>query len=196
VRAAALLSTAAAVLGAAGLLVALSSLDIATYVSEAGVPGTRYEVLYRASILAIGTSVGALAVALRGVARLPAAALALAALFTFVSGAVTCSPGCPLPPFERPTAADLVHGGSTVIALGLSGLAILLLAWRGPEGPLRMIARAGVAVAGPLLAASGGSLLLVGRGALTGVLERLALVATLLWLMATALTLALPPRES
>jgi hypothetical protein len=191
VRAAAVFSTVAAVLGAAGLLTSLSSLDAGTYVSEAGVPGTRYEGLYRASTLAIGASVGTLAFALRGVLRVAAAALVLATPFAFASGAVTCSPGCPLPPYERPTVADLVHGGSTVVALALCGLAILLLAWRGPESPLRTLARVGLAVAVPLLAASGVSLLFAGRGDLTGVLERLALVATLLWLIATALTAAL-----
>ena len=189
-RVAASFAVAAVVLGAVGLLISLSSLGIGTYVSEAGVPGTRYEGLYRASVLAIGMAVGALALALRGVERAAAVALALATPFALASAAVTCSQGCPLPPYERPTAADLVHAGSTVVSLAFCGLAILLLAWRGPDGPLRTVARAGLVVAVPLLAASGASLVFAGRGTATGVLERLALAAALGWLIATAVAVA------
>ena len=42
-----------------------------------------------------------------------AGAIAAAALATVLSATVTCSDGCPLPPFERATVADLVHATET-----------------------------------------------------------------------------------
>jgi len=67
---------------------------------------------------------------------------------------------------------------------------MMLLAWATTEPVSRRISLLGTAIAVPLLAAAGLSLLLVGRGALTGVLERLALAACLGWLVAISIRAA------
>src|SRR4029077_5034718 len=54
--------------------------------------------------------------------------VALDAVFGGVSAAVSCSPGCPLPPHETTTAQDLVHGGASILAVGLLGLGLLTVA--------------------------------------------------------------------
>jgi hypothetical protein len=179
-------ATGSAVLGAAGLLTAAARFPLSGYVSEAGVSGTPHSVLYRLSIFAIALALGLLAVAARSTVAIAAGSLAAAALFVAVSGTATCSPGCPLPPYERPTAADVVHGASSIVALGWCGLAMLGFAVRASDGWLRRLGWAGVAVAVPLLTLSGAALALAGRGTLSGVLERLALFAACAWLVATA----------
>jgi hypothetical protein len=63
---------------------------------------------------------------------------------------------------------------------------MLLFGRRARDRWLRRTGWAGVAVAVPLLAVSGLALAFAGRGALTGVLERVALAATCAWLVATA----------
>jgi hypothetical protein len=131
-------------------------------------------------------------VAHAGRAGTSAAALALAAAspFAALSGAVRCSAGCPLPPYERATAADLVHGAASVAALVLCAAGIVLLAARAADPWLRRVSTAGVVVAVPLLGGAGLGLVFAGRGAVTGVLERAALLAVLAWLVATAGRLA------
>ena len=112
-----------------------------------------------------------------------------------MSGAVTCSAGCPLPPFERATAADLVHGGASIAATASVVLAMVTLAVSGPAGPaLRRLAGLAAAVALPLCAAVGLAMLVLGRGAVVGVLERLVLALAVLWGLSTATALALARR--
>lgn len=116
-------------------------------------------------------------------------------MFTAVSGAVTCSAGCPLPPFERATTADLVHGGASIAATATVVLAMVTLAVSGPAGPVvRRLAGVAVALALPLAAALGLGMLLLGRGTVVGVLERLILALAVLWGLATATALALARR--
>jgi hypothetical protein len=164
-------------------LVVVNLRPVTGYVSEVGVPGTWSSVVFRLGVLGVAVALGLLAASLRGA---PALVLALAAPFTAVSGAVTCSPGCPLPPHDRPTAADLVHAGAVVAALALCALAMLLLAVLGTDPLLSRISRVGAGLAVPLLGAAGLAMLVVGRGTLTGVLERVALVACLGWLVAAS----------
>jgi len=178
-----------AVAATAGLVVS-NLRPISGYVSEVGVPGTWTSVLFRASVLAVAVALGLLAIAVRGA---PAYALGLAALFAAVSGAVTCSPGCPLPPHERPTVQDLVHASASVAALVLCALAMLLLAAWATDPVLRRVSRVGAGVAVPLLAVAGLAMLVVGRSTFTGVLERLALAACLGWLIATSSLRPCPP---
>jgi hypothetical protein len=185
-RRAASAATAFAVAGAVGLLTAVADAPLAGYVSEAGVPGQPQSLVYRLSIFAIAAALVLLAGAARATVAPAAALLGLAAAFAAVSGAVPCSPGCPLPPYERSTAADLVHAGGSIAALGWCGLAMLAFAVLGKERWLRRVGWLGVVVAIPLLAASGIALLVAGRGLVTGVLERLALAAALAWLVATS----------
>ncbi|WP_433553139.1 DUF998 domain-containing protein [Micromonospora zamorensis] len=165
------------------------------YVSEAGIAGSGHDTTYRIGILALAAALLLVGVALPpGVWAAPAL-LATGAVFTAVSGAVTCSAGCPLPPFERATAADLVHGGTSIAATASVVLAMVTLAVSGPAGPvLRRLAGLAAAVALPLCAAVGLAMLVVGRGAVVGVLERLVLAVAVLWGLSTATALALARR--
>ncbi len=87
---------------------------------------------------------------------------------------------------RKPTADDLVHAGASIVALLLCGFLMIWYGVQTVDSPLRRVARAGLVIALPLLALSAVALVAVGRGPLTGVLERLALIATSAWLVATA----------
>ncbi|MEU5904932.1 DUF998 domain-containing protein [Micromonospora sp. NPDC047467] len=163
------------------------------YVSEAGIAGSAYAAAYRIGVLALAGALLLLAVALPPGVRVAAPALlATSAVFTAVSGAVTCSAGCPLPPFERATVADLVHGGASIVATAAVVLTMAVLAGSEQSGPaVRRLAARAATLAFPLCAAVGVAMLVVGRGTLVGVLERLVLGLAVLWAVATATTLAL-----
>ncbi|TBL27597.1 DUF998 domain-containing protein [Verrucosispora sp. SN26_14.1] len=132
-------------------------------------------------------------------ATLPGAValLVAAALCTLLSGAVTCSAGCPLPPFEPATVADLVHGAASVAATATVVFAMVALAL-APQADRRLRRPATVAavVALPLAGAVGLAMLFVGRGSLVGVLERLLLAVAVVWGVATALALAARTRAA
>ncbi|MFG1868076.1 DUF998 domain-containing protein [Micromonospora arborensis] len=165
------------------------------YVSEAGIAGSGHAATYRIGVLALAAALLLVGAALPpGVWAAPAL-LATAAVFTAVSGAVTCSAGCPLPPFERATAADLVHGGASIAATAAVVFAMITLAVSGPAGPVvRWLARVAAALALPLCATVGLAMLVVGRGAVVGVLERLILALAAVWGVTTATALALDRR--
>src|SRR5262249_37984204 len=104
----------ATVLGAAliaAAVVAAPRLRLGGYVSEAGVGASGHATAYRwgAALLALGQA--ALAVALcgrlrwarLGVVAVTVGLVAVDAAFGGVSAAVSCSPGCPLPPYEPAT---------------------------------------------------------------------------------------------
>ncbi|GGO30998.1 DUF998 domain-containing protein [Micromonospora parathelypteridis] len=169
------------------------------YVSEAGIAGSGHAATYRIGVLALAGALLLVGAALPpGVWAAPAL-LATGAVFTAVSGAVTCSAGCPLPPFERATAADLVHGGASIAATAAVVFAMITLTVSGPAGPaVRWLARVAAAVALPLCATVGLAMLVVGRGTVVGVLERLILALAVVWGITTATTLALdrwPPAK-
>jgi hypothetical protein len=163
------------------------------YVSEAGVPGLRFADLYRASVLAIAVMAALLGYALWPAAGdrpgppgwAAAALLATAAPMVAISAAVTCSEGCPLPPYEPTTTTDLVHAVASIIGVGCCALAMLVLAWRSEE-PLRRVSRWAVALAWPVLVTTAVGILVVGRGAFTGLLERIGLAACIGWLVVVA----------
>jgi hypothetical protein len=192
-RAAAATAVGAVAFGGWGLFVATRGAGIAGYVSEAGVAGASHGGLYRASIGAFALALALLAGAAGGVDRLVASALAAASPFAAVSGAVRCSAGCPLPPYEPATAADLAHGAASIAALLLCGLAIVLVALRVADPLLRATGTAAMVLALPLLAGAGLTLVFVGRGALAGAMERAALAAVLLWLLAFGFALTRAP---
>ncbi|WP_444950316.1 DUF998 domain-containing protein [Micromonospora ureilytica] len=163
------------------------------YVSEAGIAGSAHAATYRIGILALAGALLLIGAALPpGVWAAAPALLATGAVFTAVSGAVTCSDGCPLPPFERATAADLVHGGASIAATAAVVFAMITLAVSGPAGrTVRRLAGVAAALALPLSATVGLAMLVVGRGPLVGVLERLILALAVLWGLSTATALAL-----
>ena len=178
------LATGAALLAAVGMLAASGGTALFQYVSEAGVPGSPRAGLYRASVVLIALSLVLLAAATR--VRWAAPTLLLAAPFAATSAVVTCSRGCPLPPYETATAADLVHAAASIAALVLCCLAMLWYAVSPPGSALRTAGRAGLAIVVPLLGLAGAAMVFVGRGTLAGVLERIALVAASAWLITTA----------
>ncbi|MET8361257.1 DUF998 domain-containing protein [Micromonospora sp. NPDC005171] len=163
------------------------------YVSEAGIAGSAHATTYRIGILALAGALLLIGAALPpGVWAAAPALLATGAVFTAVSGTVTCSDGCPLPPFERATTADLVHGSASIAATASMVFAMITLAVSGPAGPtVRRLAGVAAALALPLCAAVGLTMLVIGRGSLVGVLERLILALAVLWGLSTATALAL-----
>jgi hypothetical protein len=167
------------------------------YVSEAGAADAPLPEVYRFGMFAVAAAMALLGVSLRGhrgsrkLSRHAALALVVAAPLAATSGAVTCSPGCPLPPYEASSAADLVHAAASIGALLLAGAAMVLLAAEpSADERVRWVSRAGAGLTLPLLAAAGLAILGVGRGYVTGVLERAALASALTWLVLVAATAA------
>ncbi|WP_030489507.1 DUF998 domain-containing protein [Micromonospora chokoriensis] len=162
------------------------------YVSEAGIADTGHAATYRLGVLALAGALLLIGAALPpGVWAAPGL-LAAGAVCTAVSGVVTCSDGCPLPPFERTTAADLVHGGASIVATAAVVFAMITLAVSGPAGPtVRRLAGVAAALTLPLCVTVGLAMLVIGRGPVVGVLERLILALTVLWGVTTATALAL-----
>jgi hypothetical protein len=178
-----------AVIGLLGLSWAvLSTAPMYGYVSEAGAPGAARPVLYQLSIFAVAAALALLAMSLRSLARPVALALFAAAFFAALSGAVPCSAGCPLPPYESPTAGDLIHAAASTLALGLAAVAMLLVLFHDVT-PVARVSRIAAFATVPLLLASGLAMLLLGRGLFTGLVERAALVVALCWLASASLVL-------
>ncbi|MFU8850598.1 DUF998 domain-containing protein [Micromonospora sp. SL1-18] len=165
------------------------------YVSEAGVTDSAYAGAYRIGVFALAAALLLLAAALPPALRMAAALLAAGGACTVLSGAVTCTAGCPLPPFEATTVADLVHGGASVVATAVVVFAMLVLALSPAAGRhLRRIARVGAALSLPIAAAIALAMLAVGRSETVGVLERLLLLVAVVWGLATAAALGLSRR--
>lgn len=163
----------------------------AGYVSEAGIAGSAYAPTYRWGVFALAAGLFLLAVALRPAARRATALLAGSALATVLSGAVTCSQGCPLPPFEPATVADLVHGGASVAAVAGCVFAMLAVALAPVGRSLRRLSTGAAVFALPLSATIGVAMLLLGRGPAVGVLERVLLTSVVLWAVAAAMAIVL-----
>jgi hypothetical protein len=162
------------------------------YVSEAGVPGQPHALIYRVGVYAVAVGLLLLAVAVRAWAALPAVLLAVAALLAGVSAAVSCSPGCPLPPYETPTPRDLVHGGASTVGVGLAALAVLVIAVGRRAGRLRRLSRGFLWPMVPLSAVMAFVLAFVGRSWTLGVTERALLIAILAWITLAGLTVERP----
>ncbi|MCT2276213.1 DUF998 domain-containing protein [Micromonospora chalcea] len=158
------------------------------YVSEAGITDSGYAGAYRIGIFSVAASLLLLAGALPPPGlRAAAGLLGVGAVATVLSGAVTCSEGCPLPPFEATTVADLVHGGASIAATAAVVLAMLVVLFSPvADQGLRRIAAVGAALALPVAAVVAAALLLVGRSALLGVSERVLLVVVAAWGLATS----------
>ncbi|GIG86592.1 DUF998 domain-containing protein [Plantactinospora endophytica] len=164
--------------------------ELASYVSEAGASDSGTVWPYRIGLLAAAGGLLLLGLALPPVLRLATGLLVASAVATVVSAGVSCRAACPLPPFDRVTLADLVHGGASIAAVAGTVFAMLALAaTTGVAWPLRRIAVAAAVVALPLSAIAGLALLLVGRSLLMGAVERLLLLDLAVWGVATALTL-------
>jgi len=90
------------------------------YVSEAGTTGMPLATAYRWGLVGLAVGVALLGGALRGGSRPVALLLGAAGLLAATSGVVPCTSGCPLPPYEQTTVADVTHtvapNGRTVAA--------------------------------------------------------------------------------
>ncbi|MBF9129854.1 DUF998 domain-containing protein [Plantactinospora sp. S1510] len=164
----------------------------AGYVSEAGASTSPSVWTYRLGLLGIAAGLLLLAVALPPALRLAAGLLVPSGLATVMSAGVSCRSGCPLPPFDRTTLADLVHGGASIAAVAGTVFAVLAVALTPGAAPaLRRLATVAAVFAVPLSLAAGVALLAVGRGLLTGTVERLLLLDLAAWGVATAIALGL-----
>lgn len=169
-------------------VVATSSNPFAGYVSEAGVGG--YATTYRLGTVCLATALLLLGVSAAAVLPAVAVTLVAAGLMAILSGTVTCSAGCPLPPYESATAADLVHGAASILAIGCVALAMLALAVVSPDSGLRRVCVVACWVLWPLLFTMAGAMLAVGRGPLTATVERVVLVLVCGWAITAAVRLA------
>lgn len=171
----------------ASAVLATQGLSYPGYVSEAGVGGQPYWIEYRLGIFGLAAALVLLAGAVRPLLVPAALLLGVSGLLAGASGSVACSPGCPLPPFETPTAGDLVHAGTSVLGVGLCALAILLLAVFGPDGALRRVSRVAIVPIVPAGLMNVYGIVFVGRGELTGIVERVLLVLIVVWCLAAAI---------
>jgi hypothetical protein len=185
----------AALVGALTMLVTLVAAPgpwLAGYVSEAGVAGRPFAVAYRCGLILLAVGVGLLAAAFR---RIPAAGalLGLAAVLAATSGAVPCSSGCPLPPFEPTTVTDVVHAAASIAGMvSLAAAMVAVVAARVLRPATRRLAACSAALTVPLGGYLGLTMLFVGRGGLSAPLERLLLVVAVSWLIGTAILTNLP----
>ncbi|MFB9234345.1 DUF998 domain-containing protein [Plantactinospora siamensis] len=191
-------ATFCAAAGATAVIVALvagPTAGFTGYVSEAGVADSGYAGTYRGGVLGLAAGLLLLAAALRPAVRIAAALLVAGGAATATSGLVTCSAGCPLPPFERTDVADLAHGGASIAAVASCVFAMAAVTLYAPVPALRRLSGTATAVALPLSAAVGLAMLLVGRGHVAGVLERLLLADLVLWAALLGAALALRPAD-
>ncbi|WFE27380.1 DUF998 domain-containing protein [Solwaraspora sp. WMMD791] len=166
------------------------------YVSESGVGDGGYVLAYQLGFLVLAASLLLLAGALRPV-PVAAALLVAAAVATAVSATVPCREGCPLPPHDPVTVADLVHGGASVLAVACCVFAMVATWWSAASTrTARRLALWALAGALPLAATVGLTMLLVGGGLLVGVLERLLLLLIVAWCVGTAASVARDPEHS
>jgi hypothetical protein len=165
----------------------------AGYVSEAGTTGMPLDLAYRWGLGGLALGVALLGAALHRDSRPVAVLLGVAAVLAATSGVVPCTDGCPLPPYEPTTVADVSHTVASVIGMVvLAGAMALIALSRTFDVVLRRLATVAVAVIVPLGAALGLTMLLAGRGPLGATLERATLVVAVSWLIGTALGTALP----
>jgi Protein of unknown function (DUF998) len=175
-----------------GLIVAAletPGLRVRGYVSELGADGAPWSGTYRAAMLGIAIGTALLAVAVEPVGRLIAVVLGTAAGLTAVSATVHCTPGCPLPPTADATPSDVVHASASIAAVTLAAVAMLLLVRFGPAALACLCRYAFLLVVGAGTPVGVG-IVLVGRGAFTGVLERIMTLAAVGWLICASLLAA------
>jgi hypothetical protein len=192
-RIAAGLAAASVLIGAAlvvSALVAADRLWFGGYVSEAGVGPQA--AAFRLGV--IGLAVGLILLGVALAATLPEVTVLLAGggLLASLSGSVACSEGCPLPPYESPTPADLVHAIASILAVGVVVLAMVAIAVLAADPMLRRVSRMVAYAVVPLLAIMSAAMLAAGRGHLTGWLERAALVLGTAWALTICVRLAWP----
>jgi hypothetical protein len=172
--------------GAAIMLIALVAAPgpwSAGYVSEAGTAGQPFAPAYRTGLMLLALGVACLGVTGR---RLAGTLLLLAAVLAGVSAAVSCSGGCPLPPFEPTTVADVVHTSAGVVGMAVLAGAMAATWWQETRTAVRRLAAAATTLTVPLGGALGLTMLFAGRTTLGAVLERILLLVAVAWLTGIA----------
>jgi hypothetical protein len=116
--------------------------------------------------------------------------LAAGAGATVLSGTVPCTDGCPLPPHEPTTPVDLVHAAASVTAVATCVFAMVAVAaWGHTARGVRRLSIGAAALALPLSVIIGVAILVVGRGPVVSVLERILLAIAVLWAFGSAVTI-------
>jgi hypothetical protein len=191
----ALLAGAAVLAGALTMLAGLVAAPgpwTRGYVSEAGTSGMPLALAYRWGLAGLALGVALLGRALHRDSRPVAVLLGGAAVMAATSGVVPCTGGCPLPPYEPTTVADVSHTLASIIGMVVLAAAMALIALSRPFGAvLRRLATIAVVIIVPLGAALGLTMLLAGRGPLSAALERATLVVAVSWLVGTAIATTL-----
>jgi Protein of unknown function (DUF998) len=155
-------------------------------VSEAGTGGQPFALAYRTGLLILALGVALLGVCFRAGGRLVGTLLLVASGLAAVSGAVSCSGGCPLPPYEPATTADVVHAGASIVGMATLAAAMVATWWLAVDRALRQLSLGAAALTIPLGGAIGLIMLFVGRSQLGATLERLLLVVAVTWLAGTS----------
>ena len=188
------LAGAAVLAGALTMLAGLVAVPgpwTAGYVSEAGTTGMPLAVAYRWGLVGLALGVALLGRALRRDSRPVAVLLGAAAALAACSGAVPCTGGCPLPPYEPTTVADVTHTVASVFGMVLLAGAMALVALSAPfDAVSRRLAATALAITVPLGGTLGLIMLFVGRGALGAALERVLLVVAVSWLIGMSVVAA------
>ena len=163
------------------------------YVSEAGSTGEPLYLAYRAGLVLLAVGVALIGTELGPVAR---ALLLVAAVMAGTSGVVPCSAGCPLPPFEPTTPANVVHTLASIVGMVLLALSMAAVAVLPGSDPVtrRLSAAAFVVMVPPGLWLAW-IMLFVGRGQLGANLERFMLVVAVTWLVGVGVVAVLRPRS-
>lgn len=159
------------------------------YVSEAGVAGLPLAGVYRAGFATLALGVACLGLSQR--ARLVVVILLGAALLCATAGAIPCTGGCPLPPFEVTSAGDVVHASAGILGMVMLAGAMAASWWTAGDRVLRRLSGAAAACTVPLGGAMGLTMLFAGRVPLGAALERVLLVLAVTWLIGAALVTAL-----
>jgi hypothetical protein len=155
------------------------------YVSEAGVGAQANS--YRLGTIALAAALLLLGLSIGRTLPVVGGTLGVAGTLASVSGTVTCSRGCPLPPYESASAADLIHAVASIVAIGCVVLAMLATATiDGVDPALRWASRVTAGAVIPLLATMAVAMLTAGRGPLTAVLERCVLLLVAAWAITAA----------
>ena len=185
--------------GAAAL--ASQGLWYAGYLSEAGVPGPGpdWTGQYRLGLLGVASGLILLTpglwTALPGwLGRAVAGLVGCSGIFASISATVTCSPGCPLPPRQTPTTADLVHAAASILGVAACVLPMLLLAFAAADSALGRLSRRALWPVVPLVLLVIVAMVGFGRGHLAAVTEQALLLVVTAWAVMVAVVLATTPQ--
>jgi hypothetical protein len=162
------------------------------YVSEFGATGAPMANIYRLAVLGFAGALALLGISVRPISGLAALAVMVAAGSAGLSAAVRCTPGCPLPP-DPSTPNDIVHASSSIVAFTVAACALFLLALRAPDPAIRRVCGWTVLLMVGFGFPDAVGIVAIGRGLITGVLERVTILGATLGLLRLSAVLARRP---